>query len=487
MKAALWLFATLSAVALLSAPGATHDETYHLGSIWCGHGARDIYCPSVVEDPEVFRVAETNFELPVCKHAPSAPLVCTSDGDGRGGGAINDKLYPRLFYFVLSWFVMPSFEISVLLIRVVSSFLISVMFGLLLKFLPNQHRVVLTLLCITALPVSGYFLFASVNPSSWAAFGVGVGWLAIHASLTSEHLTLKRSIPLQVIGLAVLVMAGGSRWDAIPFIALSLLFGAFALLELKMPELRRIVFLLSTVISLGLFLVLERLTPLSPLYYLRQLYVFQDGEPDNVTFFSNNVLQALPNALRGLGSVPTMSVIVLPELVYIGNLVLLGMFMIATFNYKTKSQSVGFILITLVMALVIMAQVATTDNRDEGMIEPRYVYPLLLFAGGWWYLRGPTELLQSVSRYLKVGSNVAVVLFGVTMFTVTERFVDRQTFGIRYLPEGPDQWWWSWMPVGPNIVLLVAIVALWKFLSWIIAYIQANESERDIAVRGDAE
>ena len=479
MKAALWLFVTLSTVALLSAPGATHDETYHLPSIWCGHGIRDTYCPSIREVPGAFPITETNFDLLVCKHAPSAPLVCPSDGDERGEGWVNDTLYPQLFYFTLSWFVVPSFEISVLLTRLVSSFLISVMFGLLLKFLPNQHRVVLTLLCITVLPVSGYFLLASVNPSSWAAFGVGVGWIAIHASLTSEHLTLKRSAPLLVIGLGALVMAGGSRWDAIPFIALSLLFCVFALIELKMPELRRTALLRSAVVAVGLLFILERFTPLPLLYYLQQLFVFQDGEPDNLTFFSNNLLQALPNALRSLGSVPTMSRVVLPELVYIGSIVLLGAFMIATFSRETKSQSIGFILVSLVMAFVIMAHAGIYDSRDEGMIEPRYVYPLLLFAVGWWYLRGPTDLLQSVTRYLKLGSIVAVVLFGVTMFTVAERFVDRQTFGLRYLPEGPDQWWWSGIPVGPNIVLVVAVVSMWKFLGQLTDVVNSgSDSER---------
>lgn len=471
-RASLWLFATLSTVALLSAPGATHDETYHLPSIWCGHGARDTYCPSTRDIPELFLVAETNFDLPVCKHSPSAPLVCPSDGDGKGGGRVNETLYPRLFYFTLSWFVVPSFEVSVLLIRVVSCLLISVMFGLLLKLLPNQHRVVLILLCITVFPVSGYFLFASVNPSSWAAFGVGVGWLAIHASLVSGSFAFKRSIPLQVIGLTAFVMAGGSRWDAIPFIALSLLFCAFTFLELKMPRFRRVVLLLLAGFAVGLLFVLERFTPLPLLYYLQQLTEFQVGEPDNLAFFSNNLLQALPNALRSLGSVPTMSVIVLPELVYIGSLVLLGAFMITTFNHKSKSQLIGFFVISLGMAVVIMAHAGIYDSRDEGMIEPRYIYPLLIFAVGWWYLRGRTDHLQSVTQYLKAGSIVAVVLFGVTLFTVTERFVDRQTFGIRYLPEGPDQWWWSGIPVGPNVVLVMAVVSMWKFLRQMIEVVE---------------
>lgn len=76
---------------------------------------------------------------------------------------------------------------------------------------------------------------------------------------------------------------------------------------------------------------------------------------------------------------------------------------------------------------------------------------------------GPQNLAETVGRYLKSAAVFAVVAFSLTTFTVTERFVDRQTFGFRWLPEAPDQWWWSWVPFGPNVVVILAPVCLWFF------------------------
>ena len=58
-----------------------------------------------------------------------------------------------------------------------------------------------------------------------------------------------------------------------------------------------------------------------------------------------------------------------------------------------------------------------------------------------------------------------------------ERYVDVQTLGIRYLPEGLDQWWWVWMPVGPNVVVALAIVCLWKFFNTFRLGVTLAESE----------
>jgi hypothetical protein len=66
-----------------------------------------------------------------------------------------------------------------------------------------------------------------------------------------------------------------------------------------------------------------------------------------------------------------------------------------------------------------------------------------------------------VGRYLRLSSAVAVAAFAIASFAITERFVDWQTYGVRYLPESRDQWWWSWLPVSPNIVVFLAPLFLW--------------------------
>jgi len=124
-----------------------------------------------------------------------------------------------------------------------------------------------------------------------------------------------------------------------------------------------------------------------------------------------------------------------------------------------------------------MIQVAVVDNRDQFGVEPRYSYPLLLFLAGWWFLLGPTNLHERLLRYFQPLMAVNVALFALTMFTVAERFVDKQTFGLRYLPEGPDQWWWSGLPVGPNVVLILAPICLWKFFSGLKMLVEQDDHQ----------
>lgn len=449
-------------VALLSPPGATHDEWYHVSSIWCGQGEREPFC--LERFPETGS-ALINVDLTNCQRDPEVLLLCPTNQSGRSQPLSNFGLYPRLFYFTLSWFVVPWAEGAVAITRVASAFLISLVMALLTKLLPSRYRLVLVLLILTTFSSTGYFLFASINPSSWAAFGVGVGWLGLHSALSPGSKPKKQRAALAAVGLAACTMAAGSRWDAVVFLALIVSLSSIHLLWLHFPAARTKVAAASFGVPVVLFAMLEWSIPLKPSVSLRRLYTFPVGEPDNVTFFSHYLLQGLPNSVQALGRVPTMSQIRIPEIVYITGLLLLGWFVGHSVNQHERLQVVGALVTAVINSLVIMAQVAVTDNRDQFGVEPRYIYPLLIFIVGWWFLLGPDNLADRVSKFLKPAAVVATLMFAVTMLTVAERFVDVQTYGLRLLPEGPEQWWWPWMPVGPNVIVVVAVFSLWMFFS----------------------
>jgi hypothetical protein len=89
---------------------------------------------------------------------------------------------------------------------------------------------------------------------------------------------------------------------------------------------------------------------------------------------------------------------------------------------------------------------------------------------------GPKNLLARVERYLKFGGLISTVSFTLLVFTVAERFVDKQTYTLRWLPEGPDQWWWTWVPVGPNIPMVVAPLFFWFFMRIVTNPLRLNEA-----------
>ena len=461
IKGFAWFFAALVMVALMSPPGATQDEWYHATSIWCAQGEREPYCSDIAAVPELGEGARTNLDPLNCSTGQEEPLLCPPDRDSDARVRINDGLYPKLFYFTLSWFVVPSTEVSFVLTRVAGALFVTVLLALAMWLLPSRHRMVLFLVMLTSFVPTGYFLFASINPSSWTAAGVGVGWLAVHAAIAVQHQSRLQRACLLLVGLLGYVMAVGSRWDGIPFLALATVLAIFLAVWSRFPNRRRQIILISLVIGAAVFVLLMMFSSARISFNPRILFRYSGDQPDNIIFISRNLLDGLPNALRALGTIPSMDDIAIPEVVYIATLMSLGFHLLISLNKSDKLQAFGFVFLAAVVGLVIAAQVALLDDRDSGFIEPRYTYPLLLLAIGWWFLTGPDDLMAIVGRYLRLASVISVAAFAIASFAITERFVDWQTYGVRYLPESRDQWWWSWLPVSPNIVVFLAPLFLW--------------------------
>ena len=454
----------------MSQPGATHDEWYHVSSIWCGHGERDPYCPEKFSETGT---AIINLDWTNCQKNQETLLLCPVNQVGQSQPVTNVGLYPPVFYFVLSWFVTPWTEASVAVVRIVSALFVSLVLGVLAYLLPRRYRLVMLLMLLTSLTGTGFYLFASVNPSSWTALGVGFGWLGIHAGLAPGSVLPRRRVALICAGALAWVMAVGSRWDAAPFLALEASLIVVHVFWLYLPNRRSRLLLVSALSPVALLLILQLLTPMKPLFYLADLFRYAPDEPNNVAFISHYVLHGLPNMLNSLGSVPTMSGVAIPEICFLVAVAILVWFAGHMYNRREILQTLGGALTVGGVSLAVMVQVAVVDSRDAFGVEPRYSYPLLPFLIGWWFLFGDEAAANRVQRYVKPAAVAVTGVFGLTMFSVAERFVDAQTYGLRVLPEGPDQWWWSWMPVGPNVVLVTAVLAVWMFFRNLVADIVA--------------
>jgi hypothetical protein len=464
LRAFGWLFAALATMALLSQPGATHDEWFHLGSIWCAQGIRQPSCTAIDSLDQTAMSVELNIEGLNCKPIPRDFLYCPTDNDGTGGSLSNNKLYPGGFYFILSWFVGDSGEFSVFMTRAASALIVAGMLFLMMATLPARHRLVLVLIVTTMFVSSGFYLFASINPSSWSVLGVGTGWLPIHAALGSHNLKNSRRLVLFGSGMIVSLLAVVSRWDALPYLALMVALVSVHSALTRLPGHKFAIVSTAVISPLALWAALERFTPLSPVHHLKLLTTFSAGQPDNVMFISTNLLQSFVATLRGLGTIPTMTQVDIPGIVMVASFASLGVFLAVTFNRNQVLQLGGLVAGVLAVGLASAAQIAVTDLRDVGNLEPRYGLPLSTAIVGWWYLMGPEDLLARVGRYLKFGRLASALSFSLVVYTVAERFVDKQTYTLRLLPEGPDQWWWSWMPVGPNVPMIIAPVFFWFFI-----------------------
>jgi len=481
----IWLFMALASLALLSAPGSSHDEMFHATNIWCGQGERDPYCSDIQSDTQGSR-ALVNVDLLICQKPVDQPLECPSSGAGSSVRTLNRQgLYPTIptsehitfFYFVLSWFVVQSVESSFIFARLAVAATVALSLWLLVHNLPNRYRIVAFVMMLTVLPATGFVLFSSINPSAWASLGVGFGWLAGHAVLNTHQLTTRRRVLLLFTCAVMTVMAVGSRWDAPAFIALILFLVLFEAGWLHFPNMRRLIIVLVVVGPLVLWRLLETLTPLSPVRFAKLITTYSESQPNNLEYFSTYLLNGLPNALEALGTVPTTSLIQLPGVVFISNVVLLGVILILAYQQESRFQIVGAAVATAFLTLVIMAQVSFVDARDNEGVEPRYSFPLLLFLVGWWLVHSSNSFRDRLAGKLSLIKWVSISSFTLTSYAVAERNTDVQSFSLQLLPEGPDHWWWSHLPLGPNAVLLFCIISFAAFCkSSLIMIAKSGES-----------
>lgn len=458
-----WLFLALAVVALMSQPGASQDEWFHVSSIWCGHGKRDTYCPEAVRSGQSVVEVRTNFSISACEAQPKYPLVCPR-GDRGATSTANAGLRPGLFYFLFSWVVVPSIDVSVLLVRLLNAAVVSIFLGMLFWLLPDRYRVVLFLVCLTVLPVNGSFLFSSINPESWNALGTGTGWLATHAAFTSKSLPKRQRTALATAGMVAVAMAVGSSWDSIPMLLfISVLVGIQIVSTNRASSRLRMFFQCQFLIGAGALLAELSSAP-SPLgtltSFLRNLW----DEPNSFTLLTVSSLQKLPSVLDALGTVPTMNPLILPELVYISGILIFGLVMFKGFNPQSTWQKIGLTTVAVFLTFLLVRQDMVFDFRAMLTIDALHTFPLLLFVVSWWLLMGPSDLFERVSTSLKLIIGLATATFLFAQFTVVERFADHQTYGIRMIPDGPDNWWWPWMPVGPTISVVLATCFFWRFL-----------------------
>lgn len=447
-----WFFASLLAFSTLSQPGATQDEWQHLASIWCGRGERAPYCTEIREIDGV-RSATVNFGVLSCNPAPDVPLSCPANEGASSRQQTFSQGTSWIFYFVMSWLVSPSVELSVFLMRIVNAILITVVLGLLIWLLPRRHQFVSLLTTLATLNVSGYFLFASLNPTSWMILGGGLGWLAFHAASAQWELSKRHRSALVAVGTLLIVMSlSVGNLALYPLIVA----GVFLLVDWAASHGFTLRLLAPT---LSLLAVILAVTVLSMIYQV---------PPDEV-------LLTIPKVLQGFATVPSSSQIRLSVMSFILALLLLAVLFILTDNRASHRQLLGAVSAIGVSSLAVAhhspgSQLAFRSMVDEIgtlRIDARLSVPLLMVATSWWFLHGPQDMQHNIRKHLRLIFGVILVVFALTAFGIVERYVDRQTFGLRMVPDGPSQWWWPGLPLPPSVMMVMSVAFLWKFFSGI--------------------
>lgn len=469
--------------ALLSQPGAIHNEWSHAAAIWCGRGERDQFCPEIEASSNGIRLARTNIAYENCWSSQTSPRICPKSVSDEESVKIPIGTSLSVFNFSLSWLVVPSVDVSLLLIRLSNALFFSVIVGLLYALLPGRYRVTLSLLTVIVCATPGVFLLTSASPITWMSVGVGLGWLPLHASITQRKLERSRRHKLAAFG-ALLLMAGlASDRNSIPQILIVAMLLGGHLSWLHFHENRKFLLRFYSAIGIAILLSIEWLT-----HQLARLFWIVESDDNPATHIDSTIksfsfvrdfLPVFPKVTGLLFGFPGWNVtdsrlltVSLPELVGFGGIALLGFFFVKTFRWGEPLQVGGIGMTFCFLALFFFAR---TNFEDGVVTDVTVAYPLIVFMVGWWLLLSGSQRLTSLDPARKPMAVIATTLFALMVFAVAERFVDRQSFGLRYLPEGRDQWWWSWMPVGPNVVVILAPLFLWKFFSPILVLTQKTD------------
>ena len=226
--------------AVTSPVGSAPDDDYHLSSIWCGQGERQGVCETDAAYPNTRKVPRNVVDASDCFRwlsdvTAKCQYATRADTTMIWTERVNDiqGLYPPGFYKVMSVFVGPNLERSVVAMRLFNSLIAALLLAAIMRLTPRGIGVAAAVaLPATFIPL-GLFVTASTNPSAWTIMGIAgfwafaLSWLQWHRHDEPDDVSQKgksidrRSWLLAFGTIVCAALAMSSRVDATTYIVLT--------------------------------------------------------------------------------------------------------------------------------------------------------------------------------------------------------------------------------------------------------------------------
>jgi len=471
--AAVALVTTLTCWTLASPIGSTHDEWFHLGSIWCANGVNQSSCTATnapvgngyysgtapIEDGSCFMYDAA--EISNCRE----PALTSYP--------MNHKLYPSSYYRIMHVFVTSHPTLSILLMRLFNAFVATLLLVAQLLLTTNRQRLaVLTGFVFTLIPMTIFFI-ASIHPSGWAISGVTNSWIFLLIALTNKGEDRNQAIRRWswFFWTASTLMVLFSRYDAFIFLLASNFVVAITTrLSIKRPGWKFSIFA-ATCISLSLFL-LSKVNGL-----VSWIFRFPLNRPAGLTqtstWISHWIIQTIAVPISALGTevlgqgLPGQLTVRLPDAVWIIGTALLGAAILFSFIKTSTTQLVVFCGSYVVLLFTILSFNGRVMERDLFNMSGRYVLPVVPFIVGFCIFtsKSPFQVME-IRRLRIIVIALLTMIHFLALHTVIETFVDGQTHSVEPIHVVSAGWWWSGMPIGPNFVVLLGSIAFFWFLTF---------------------
>ena len=474
----LLLLLALGGWAYASPVGASPDEDYHLASIWCSHGSEPGRCePGSAPDRRLVP-AEFPDEIVCYRWEPTQSAACQPPVSGdlvdtdRGNFA---GMYPPVFYWVNGLFVGDSVSVSVLAMRLFNTLLfLALVVAVYLLVPPGLRRAMVAASVVTAVPL-GVFLIPSINPSAWAITSAATYLVSLLGYLTVAD--RRRMIALGALAAVSLLLGAGARADAAAYAVIATV-AALVLVWRRRGGVswRRLLLpgVLATV-AVGFYLSTGQSVAVDPgattqphslnrlvhtVLDIPALWIGAVGAPGPQHDFE-------PGYPWGLGWMDTP----LPSVVWLGGWTILVLVLVVALAGATRRRLLAVGLVGAgVVAIPAYAQYLMAVPVG-GMIQPRYVLPLLtvLALVAMVRLDGTPLRLTPTQRATVVG--LLSLTHALSLHTNLRRYLgglDVTNWNLNSHVE----WWWS-VPFSPMVLWLVTSAAFAGALALLTAELAA--------------
>ena len=456
------IFGFLSAWAFASPVGSSPDEDYHLASIWCSSGDRESACQVSEDGSAVSIPAELSqtrcyaFQPEVSASCQPADLIADSENfevTDRGNFGAYEGDYPPLFYAVMSIFVGPDIEQSVINMRLFNVALFTAMLtAVYVGSTVSGRRALVATSAVVVVPL-GAFLIASINPSGWAVTSALTLLFSVVGFLRAERISSMAILGLtSVVSLA---MGAGSRGDSAMYSVIAL--GAGALLALKsLGHLKALWLRLLLPLGLAVAAAVTFLNTGSGAVSAPS----EGTDRWGAVLLLLDIFHYIPGTLGlyKLGWLDTA----LPSIVWVlvafacAGVVFTG---IASIRLH-RLVVLGLVTLSL---LLIPTYIAATSWTPGAALQSRYIYPLLIVVVAVATLstgeRTPFAL-STPQRWIVVCA--VSMANAVAIYTNLRRYVTGVDV-VRYRL-APAEWWWSEAFISPEWVVVIASVSLFVAL-----------------------
>ena len=446
---------------LASPIGASPDDDFHLGTIWCENGD-PAFCRRTGRTAggiETVLVTPPIGQGMGCYHPmPDESAACQADALSESGlvpSRANDGLYPGGFYLAMSVLASSHVERSVLAMRMVSWLLaMSLLLAAALLAGPDLRRA-FTIAALTSLVPMGVFLFASNNPNGLTVAAVVAYWCAAYAYMSETSAQRRRTVAAVVVLSLSSLVALASRADAGVYLAVASL-AVWISTGGYLPGLRR-----RSLVLLGISLVGAVVALTVAQTQLTIQGAEKEYEPPLTVLLFDNARELPRLVLGSLGTYPLGSLDTpMPGIVSTLMVLAFGGAVVGGLSVASKEKWVASGIVA--GALVVIPMTVLVGDAvlvgDQGYIQPRYLLPLLPMLVGTAVMapRGGSGIGLRRGQ-VSIVSGTVVLAHAAALHTNIRRYVT----GLD--ERGPDlgenvEWWWGTGP-GPLTTWLLGAIA----------------------------